>query len=268
MVESIQQFVKDKRIIFVGNSVEIMNHKLAEFIDKYDIVVRFGRAIEANDLQEESLGTKCDIWVTGQFRSPSYNTVKDKFTNGKFKNTKVLLNRCRGNLKLKDWVLENRLPKDFPEYTEMYSDDELVSVMKQFDKDLLGVNDYRPSAGFITILWFIQKVKTYKSIDLIGFDFFAKSVDKRPRDKRGQVSNCNPHSWHLPVYVLNRPAHDKDMEQQYMCSLKRRGIINWHMLSDLNVGEVPYTGWMNGLKIMKTAPRYSKISKILPRSQQ
>ena len=40
MVGSIQQFVKDKRIIFVGNSVEIMNHKLADFIDSYDIVVK------------------------------------------------------------------------------------------------------------------------------------------------------------------------------------------------------------------------------------
>ena len=89
MVESIQQFVKNKRIIFVGNSVEIMNHKLAKFIDKYDIVVRFGRAIEATPLQEESLGTKCDIWITGQFRAPSYNNVKKKFTNGKFKNTKI-----------------------------------------------------------------------------------------------------------------------------------------------------------------------------------
>ena len=86
MVESIQQFVKNKRIIFVGNSVEIMNHNLAEFIDKYDIVVRFGRAIEANDLQEKSLGTKCDIWITGQFRAPSYNNVKEKFISGKFKN--------------------------------------------------------------------------------------------------------------------------------------------------------------------------------------
>ena len=268
MVEDIQQFVKDKCIIFVGNSVEIMNHKLAEFIDEYDIVVRFGRAIEATPLQEESLGTKCDIWITGQFRAPSYKSVKEKFTNGKFKNTKVLLNRCRGNLKLKDWILENRLPKDFPKYTEMYSDDELVSIMKQFDKDLLGVNDYRPSAGFISIIWFIDKIKTYKSIDLIGFDFFAKTIKGRPKDKRGKVSNCDPHSWHLPVYVLNRPAHDKDMEQQYMSSLKRRGLINWHMLSDLSVGEVPYTGWMNGQKIMKTAPRYSKISKILPQSRQ
>ena len=268
MVESIQQFVKDKRIIFVGNSVEIMNHKLAEFIDKYDIVVRFGRAIEANDLQEESIGTKCDIWITGQFRAPSFNNVKEEFETGKFKNTKILVNRSRGNLKLKDWILEDRLPKDFPEYTEMYSDKELIDIMKEFDKDLLDTNEYRPSAGFISLLWFIDKIKTYKSIDLIGFDFFAKTINKRPRDKRGKVSNCNPHSWHLPVYVLNRPAHDKIMEQQYVSSLQKRGIINWHMLSDLTTGEVPYTGWMQGLKIVKTAPKYSKVSKILPRSQQ
>jgi len=265
MVESIRKFVKNKRIIFVGNSVEIMNYNLAEFINKYDIVVRFGRAIEANDLQEKSLGTKCDIWITGQFRAPSYNNVKEKFISGKFKNTKILVNRCRGNLKLKDWILEDRLPKDFPKYTQMYSDDELVHIMKQFDKDLLGVNDYRPSAGFISLIWFIDKIKTYKSIDLVGFDFFAKSVDKRPKDKRGKVSNCNPHSWHMPVYVLNRPAHDSEMEQHYVSSLQRRGLINWHLLSDLNYGSVPYTDWMKGIKIIKSAPRYSKISKILPR---
>ena len=33
MVESIQQFVKNKRIVFVGNSVEIMKHKLADVIN-------------------------------------------------------------------------------------------------------------------------------------------------------------------------------------------------------------------------------------------
>lgn len=265
MVESIQQFVKNKRIIFVGNSVEIMNHKLSDFIDSYDIVVRFGRAIEANKLQEESLGTKCDIWITGQFRAPAYNNVKEKFISGKFKNTKILLNRCRGNLKLKDWILEDRLPENFPKYTQMYSDNELVRIMKEFDKDLLGVNDYRPSAGFISLIWFLDKIKTYKSIDLIGFDFFAKSIDRRPRDKRGKVSNCNPHSWHMPVYVLNRPAHDSVMEQDFVSSLQRRGLINWHLLSDLQYGSVPYTEWMSGIKIIKSAPRYSKISKILPK---
>ena len=46
-MEGIQQFVKNKRVVFVGNSVEIMNHKLASKIDSYDIVVRFGRAMQA-----------------------------------------------------------------------------------------------------------------------------------------------------------------------------------------------------------------------------
>jgi len=261
MVESIQQLVKNKRIVFVGNSVEIMKHKLGKVIDEYDIVVRFGRAIEATPLQEESLGTKCDIWITGQFRAPAFNNVKEKFTKGKFKNTKILINRCRGNLKLKNWVLEDRLPKDFPDYTQMYSDDDLVRIMKEFDKDLLGVNDYRPSAGFISI-------KTYKSIDLIGFDFFHKQADVLPKDKRGKFSNCNPHSWHLPVYVLNRPAHDRDMEEQYMSFLHRRKLINWHKLSNLERQKLKYTGWMHNMKIIKTAPRFSTSSKILPKAQQ
>ena len=59
MVEHIQEFVKNKSIIFVGNSVEIMHHKHADFIDSHDIVVRFGRAIEATPLQEESIGHRC-----------------------------------------------------------------------------------------------------------------------------------------------------------------------------------------------------------------
>ena len=68
----------------------------------------------------------------------------------------------------------------------------------------------------------------------------------------------------MPVYVLNRPAHDSEMEQHYVSSLERRGLINWHLLSNLNYGSVPYTDWMKGIKIIKSAPRYSKISKILP----
>ena len=52
MVESIKELVKDKSIIFVGNSVEIMHYEHADFIDSHDIVVRFGRAMEATPKQE------------------------------------------------------------------------------------------------------------------------------------------------------------------------------------------------------------------------
>jgi len=262
MVESIQRAVKNKRIVFVGNSVEIMKHKLGKTIDSYDIVVRFGRALLATTEQEESIGTKCDIWATGQFRAPCFNTAKTKFKKGKFKNTKILLNRCRGNFRLKDWILENRLPENFPSYTEMYSDEELVEVMSMFGKNLFK-QDLRPSAGFITLLWFINKIKTYKSIDLIGFDFFAKTVHiPGLRDKRGTLSMADPHSWHLPCYVMDKSAHDKDMEQQYVSFLERRGEVKWHLISDTNSSIIKYDGWMKGEKLIKAAPKKSKVSKI------
>ncbi|MBC8305187.1 MAG: hypothetical protein H8E55_56675 [Pelagibacterales bacterium] len=261
MVESIQEFVKDKSIVFVGNSVEIMNHKLADVINSYDIVVRFGRAMQANKLQEESIGTKVDIWVTGQFRAPIYNEMNEEFTKGKYKDVKILVNRCRGNFGLKDWVFEDHLPKGMP-YTQMYTDQEIIDVMKSFGKNILGVKELRPSAGFLTILWFINKVKTYKSLDLIGFDFFAKSIKERARDKRGALSAADPHSWHLPVYMVASGAHDKDMEQQYMSFLERRGLLKWNLLSDLKERKIKYTGWMKGMKIIKSAPKISKVSKI------
>jgi hypothetical protein len=266
MVESIRNLVKNKRVIFVGNSVEIMNYKLADKINSYDIVVRFGRAIEANKLQEESLGTKVDIWVTGQFRAPCYVKLKEEFKTGKFKDVEILVNRCRGNLQLKDWIFEDRLPKGMP-YTQMYSDEEIVSLMKGFDKDMYG-DDLRPSAGFITILWFINKIKTYKSLDLVGFDFFAKTVKNRRKDKQGFLSKCDPHSWHLPVYLLDTSAHDMDLEQQYVSFLQRNGRLKWHVLSDLKEEKVKYTEWMQGMKIVKSVPRKSNVSKILPQSQQ
>ena len=132
MVGSIQEFVKGKSVLFVGNSVEVMEHNLAKFIDGFDIVVRFGKAIEANKLHEESIGTKCDIWVTGQFRAPCYNNLREDFETGRFKDTKILVNRSRGNFRLKDWKIEEHLPEGM-KYSTMYEDDEIINIMRSFN---------------------------------------------------------------------------------------------------------------------------------------
>tara|TARA_R110002012_G_scaffold49259_4_gene127495 strand:+ start:2396 stop:3205 length:810 start_codon:yes stop_codon:yes gene_type:complete len=268
MVGSIRELVKNKSIIFVGNSVEMMKHDNAKFIDGFDIVVRFGAAIDSMKKQRKLIGDKTDIWITGQFRSPLYTTLKEEFDTGRLKDTKILVNRCRGNFKLKDWILEDRLPKGMI-YEEMYTDDEIIHLMKsKFNKDMLNRREYRPSAGFISLLWFLDKVKTYKSIHLIGFDFFSKQVDIKVRDKRGMDSNCKPHSWHLPCYVLKTAAHDSNMERTYVEDLVKRKEISWYLLSDLEKEELKYTGWMHGRKLIKTAPKYSKTSKIVPKSEQ
>ena len=90
-MDSIRKLVENKTVLFVGNSVEMMNHKLKKFIDGFDIVVKFGAAIEATEKQQENIGSRADIWITGQFRSPAYNRLKEEFDNGRFKNTKILV---------------------------------------------------------------------------------------------------------------------------------------------------------------------------------
>ncbi len=239
-----------------------MTKRYAKFIDGFDIVVRFGRAISANKAQQKCVGSKCDIWITGQFRAPEYNKNKENFTTGKYKDTRILVNRCRGNIAMKNWKLEDHLPEGMPQ-NFMYTDEELVSIMKkEFGKDLLDTNVLRPSAGFISILWFIDKIKTYKSLHLIGFDFFTKQTNVKPVDKRGFRSNCKPHSWHLPVYLLNKPAHDSDMELNYIKKLVARRFLIWYILSDLNKNIIEYKGWMKGEKIISSVPRKTKTSKI------
>ena len=81
-MDSIRKLVKNKSVLFVGNSVEIMNHKLKKFIDGFDIVVKFGAAIQATKEHQEHIGTRADIWITGQFRSPAYTRLKEEFTKG------------------------------------------------------------------------------------------------------------------------------------------------------------------------------------------
>lgn len=262
MVDSIQKLVKNKSVLFVGNSVEMMEHDLADFIDGFDIVVRFGRAISANEKQQKQLGSKCDIWITGQFRAPEWHKNRKNFETGKYKNTKILVNRCRGNFILKEWKLEEHLPKNMP-YEFMYSDQEIIDLMNnRFNKDMIDTSEYRPSAGFISLIWFIEKIKVYKDIHLIGFDFFAKQTNIKPRDKQGVESGCKPHSWHLPVYVLKRPAHDSKMEQKYVKQLEKNKLLHWYILSDLEEGVVKYNGWMKGEKIISSIPKKTKISKI------
>ena len=261
MVDDIRELVKNKSVIFVGNSVEIMKHRCADFIDGFDIVVRFGRAIEANATQQICVGKKCDIWITGQFRAPCYNNLREEFNSGKYKNTYILVNRSRGNLGLDSWKIEDHLPEGMPQ-NFMYSDLELVSIMKKFGKDMLNPQEDRPSAGFISLLWFMDRVKTYKDLHIIGFDFFSKQTDILPKGKNGEISACQPHSWHLPVYVRDRSAHDSNMEKNYVINCVKKKLLHWYVLSDLKKEKIDYHGWMKGMKIIHSLPYKTKKSKI------
>jgi hypothetical protein len=237
MLKDICEFVKDKNIILVGNSVEIMEYDLKDYIESFDVVIHFGKAIGRNKRQEKSLGNRTDIWITGGFRAPMWYEYNSEFTKGKFKNTKIIFNRCRLHI--------DREPEPLPSfpYTMMFSDEELVDIFDEFgfggDSDDISIK--RPSAGFLTILFFIREVKSYKSLNLIGFDFFSKSTDRiRPGCKIK-----TPHSWHLPIYSTSESAHNVDIEQGYVKKLESENKLQWNILSNLSEEIIEYSNWLN-----------------------
>jgi len=241
-----KDFVKNKSVILVGNSVEIMEYDLKEYIDSFDIVVHFGKAIGRNKRQTMSLGSKTDVWITGLFRAPMW---KYEFRNGKYKNTKIILNKCRRFI---DYPLTPKQIKNIPnfEYIDMFSDKELRDIYDVFgfgEDNESPTGEWvtgglkRPSIGFLSILYFIRKVKIYKSLHIIGFDFFSKSTNKiRPGCKIP-----TPHSWHLPLYTVPEGSHNTNIEQKYVSKLDEENKLKWHILSNLDLETIDYSDWLN-----------------------
>ena len=214
MEENLRKNTEGKHIVLVGNSVEILQHDLADYIESFDTVVRFGNGIPTSD-NWDSIGKRTDIWVTGFLR---YN--KRRFYP---KNIPVLFNRSRIHL--------DKQPNHYPDFEviEMFSDKEMLKVF-----DLVGAKNgetdgQRPSAGFITIQYFLQKIK-FSSLTLIGFDFFSKALSIT-------AGQANPHSWHIPMNSVTYNPHTLK-EKEIVLDLYDRGIIDWKILSDLEQGNL------------------------------
>lgn len=201
---------KNKNIILVGNSVEMMFHDYGEFIDGHDIVVRLGKGVPDTH-NRKHIGVKTDVWGTGFLRQNFYK----KFPHVK----KILLNRMRINL------LNNRVP-DFPvEHDVMFSDKELIAISKEFGFEI-NAHIGRPSNGFLTILYFLRKQTDWKSFTIIGFDFFSKQLSFK-------VGEARPYSWHLPVNSIEENPHYPEVERNAI--LKYANEIpnfKWVVLSD------------------------------------
>ena len=206
----------NKNLILVGNSVEILHYQHGKFIDSHDVVMRMGRGLpNPNSLEDhsKSIGTKTDVWITGFLRAnmSQQNRVR--------KIPIKLLNRTRMHM-----TTPRELEYDM-DHTEMFSDKEILEIYEEFGyKD--DSKEGRPSNGFITLLWLIKKAWVWKSLTLIGFDFFAKYY---PID----VGSSKPQSWHLPNNTAKKTPHKGLIEREYALDLKRNGVINWIILSDL-----------------------------------
>lgn len=208
METNLQKVTEGKRLILVGNSVEILQYQYGDYIESFDTVVRFGRGMPYD--YKSSLGKRTDIWVTGFLR----------VNCRKFFNCVNLLNRSRIHMNKPP---KEKIPEDF-EYIDMFSDEEIIDIHKTLGVIPNEPVGWRPSQGFVAILFFLRKCNC-KSITLIGFDFFSKKLPF----KTGQN---NPTSWHMPVSSQKIEIHSKK-EKELVLEMRDRGLLEWKILSDL-----------------------------------
>lgn len=210
--------IRNKSVILVGNSVELLEYEYGDYIESFDIIVRFGRGIPYPDIYK-SVGQRTDIWITGFLRANAYHN---------FPTALKLLNRCRIHLDKKP----NR--EIIFDHEVMYSDDELKLIFKEFGCKNGDANALRPSAGYMGIHYFVNKMNVWKDLNLIGFDFFQKKIP-------WQVGQDYPSSWHLPENTIQRSPHAKDKEREIVSQWNEKGILNWKILSDLKEGLIDFS---------------------------
>ena len=208
MVKNLQKLTEGKRIILVGNSVEILQYEYGDYIESFDTVVRFGRGAPYD--YTTSLGSRTDIWVTGFLRVNAR----------KFFNCLTLFNRSRIHM---DKPSTTTLPDDF-KYIDMFSDEEIIDIHKNLGVIPNNPVGWRPSQGFIAILFFLRKCKC-ESITLIGFDFFSKSLPFK-------TGEDHPSSWHMPISTVKMNPHNPK-EKELVLEMRDKGILEWIILSDL-----------------------------------
>ncbi len=210
--KDILSILENKNVVLVGNSVEILNYEKGEFIDSHDVVIRMGRGVP-RPRHYEAIGKRTDLWATGFLRA------EQMIKRPELKEVPKLLNRTRINL------LTARSLEVDAEFHTMFTDNELLDLYEEFgyvNNETLG----RPSNGFIVLLWLIKKAWVWKSLTLVGFDFFAKKAPFK-------VGAAYPNSWHLPRNSVDEIPHNVPAEREYALEMSRNGVIKWEILSDL-----------------------------------
>jgi len=158
ILEQIKDYCKGKNIIIVGNSSLILKTKHGKFIDSHDIVVRMNGACPINPLYYKSIGKRTDIYCV------SYqSTSKSKYMLDKIKS-----------------VFGLRLnPDSHFQYESCYFSNNLeYSLLKS------KFNGYKPSTGSMVLNFFKNHID-YKSLNIIGFDFFESFTSSNKRNEFG-----------------------------------------------------------------------------------
>jgi 5,10-methylene-tetrahydrofolate dehydrogenase/methenyl tetrahydrofolate cyclohydrolase len=146
LLEDLKKYCKNKNIIIVGNSSNLLNKENGQFIDSHSIVIRVNHGYPIKTDYRKNIGNKTDIYCVSISRTDIVNNIL-KNSNFKFI---LRLTSFNSDLNQTSVIYGNRL-----EYTEL---------KKKF-------GGYKPSTGSVLINFIIKNIE-FKHLNLIGFDFF------------------------------------------------------------------------------------------------
>ena len=178
-LDEFKEFIKGKSVILVGNSVIGLNEEKGDYIDSFDVVVRFGKGLPIKG-SDKYIGTRTDVWATGELRMGLHHRVPSEaqiiFTPSTLKSSLE-----------PSW---SQMP--FTKHLLAYTRPEIDRLSKEYNLP----SDRRLSNGCIVSLWFANVVTDWKSLTWVNFDAFKNSFIFYS-NKIGQ--NTSAASWHLPV---------------------------------------------------------------------
>ena len=222
-IQDLNQLVEGKRVLILGNSLSLFAAETGEFIDSFDIVVRVGKGLPYKDFKKY-VGEKIDVWSFGVLRSGMIKHVNCKF---KVFNFLQVYAYNESDLMVVPKFMFSGKHQIYRDFFLLGSYGDIKKYLKLFPKD----PDMRISQGLATILFFIDKIKSFKELHLYGFDFFEKAVNYNLENEVKQA-----HSWHIPrsKFGLEHP-HINGVEKKFITKLHNKGLLTFHPCPD---GEV------------------------------
>lgn len=209
-----REFISEKNIIIVGNSLGALDQEIGEEIDSYDIVLRFGKGIPSEQIYK-NIGERTDIWVTGELRMYEYHRLP--------KTTRILFNNSR---------YRPAIGKPFEHHLDMYTYKEILNLEKQYEVS----KEHSFSAGAITSHWLGNIATGWKSLTWVNFNVFTAATKiYNPIAKKNSYST----SWHLPLLkkeIVDRGynflkegdiSHDSKAELKLYNDLLQKPNTHW-----------------------------------------
>ena len=208
-----QQIYKDKRVVVIGAANSVLDKELGGYIDDFDIVIRFNKALITYSLKNERfLGKRTDILIHNFHENlddggggPVDWGVFDKFNLKYLVQAKSDISGKRNVFNyFKKYKSGSRSVYLVPTRTYSY-------IQKMF-------GSFTPTRGFLGI--YLALNSQAKEVYLTGFTFFKTDYADGYRDNIKSVSETLKH-------IDRQGFHDSELEfQNFLKILKKSQVKN------------------------------------------